>query len=61
MILTLEPLSENLETTLDSISSVLGILMGSKKARELDAGQFEMLREAKQRIEQVGSELGAYN
>ena len=58
MIIELNPYDDSALVTLNGISCALSALLGSMQAQKLDAGQFEMLREADKRIDQVASELG---
>jgi hypothetical protein len=58
MDIVIKPLDEPLEETLSHISTVIRMILGSKKAQELDAGEYEMMSQAERRINQVANELG---
>lgn len=57
MKVIIEPLDKPAIMTLESVSLAIDSLLGSKQASELDVGQFEMLKEATRRINQVMDEL----
>lgn len=61
MDIRIKPLDDHPQFTLNSISTALGVFLGSTKSQVLDAGQFEMLREAAKRLEMVEEELGQDN
>lgn len=57
MQININPIDDPVQKTLDALSVAILAMLGSKTASILDAGQFEMLKEAEKRITQVVTEL----